>query len=494
MMRAEFTKFRTTPGWVLTTAGAVLLVVLLGVFYAFGTNQSCSNGPVEVPCPVPPNGPEGGAVRDEFSFAHQPLTGDGEITAHLASMTGILTYPPPHHDSLVPGLAPWSKAGIMVKDGIKPGSAYASVLLTGAHGLRLQHDYTHDQAGPPSARWLRLTRTGDRLTGYASTDGAAWTPIGTVRLAGLPDTVQIGLFVTSPSDITTEESPHGGTMVQARFTQTTAVFDHLSRGGGWTYDRVGDDGNRTDWERFHRAAGMRQSGGALTVTGSGDVAPAESAAGPPVETTLSGLPIALLMVIVVAVLFVTAEYRRGLIRTTLLATPRRERAAAAKAAVIGAVMLAAGLAAAVITVPIVLRLLHSRGVYVLPAPGLTAVRLIVGTGLLVSLTAMFAYALGLLLRRGLAAIAVAALLVVAPYLLATTSVLPAQAARWLLRLTPAAGFAIQQTIPAYAQLLLPYDPSGGYFPLAGWAGLGVLAAWAALALGLATWRLRRDDA
>jgi hypothetical protein len=40
---------------------------------------------------------------------------------------------------------------------------------------------------------------------------------------------------------------------------------------------------------------------------------------------------------VVAALFVTSEYRRGLIRTKLAASPRRGRVLAAKAVVIGAV-------------------------------------------------------------------------------------------------------------------------------------------------------------
>ena len=41
--------------------------------------------------------------------------------------------------------------------------------------------------------------------------------------------------------------------------------------------------------------------------------------------------------IVIAAMFITAEYRRGLIRTTLAASPRRGRVLAAKAVVIGAV-------------------------------------------------------------------------------------------------------------------------------------------------------------
>ena len=54
--------------------------------------------------------------------------------------------------------------------------------------------------------------------------------------------------------------------------------------------------------------------------------------------------------IVVAAMFMTAEYRRGLIRTTLAASPRRGRVLAAKAVVIGAVTFVAGLAAAAVAV------------------------------------------------------------------------------------------------------------------------------------------------
>ena len=51
---------------------------------------------------------------------HQPLAGDGTITARVTSMTGMITYPPPDHDEIVPGLVPWAKAGVMVKDGTSP--------------------------------------------------------------------------------------------------------------------------------------------------------------------------------------------------------------------------------------------------------------------------------------------------------------------------------------------------------------------------------------
>jgi hypothetical protein len=68
------------------------------------------------------------------------------------------------------------------------------------------------------------------------------------------------------------------------------------------------------------------------------------------------------------------------------------------------------------------------------------------------------------------------------------------AAQWLYRLTPAAGLSVLQALPRSAQVDYPYTFANGYYPLAPWAGLGVLTAWAALAVGIAAVLLRRRDA
>ena len=71
---------------------------------------------------------------------------------------------------------------------------------------------------------------------------------------------------------------------------------------------------------------------------------------------------------VVATMFITAEYRRGLIRTTLAASPHRGRVLAAKAIVIGSAAFVAGLAAAAGAVLGAEQVAH-RGLYVFPEPG-----------------------------------------------------------------------------------------------------------------------------
>jgi len=125
---------------------------------------------------------------------------------------------------------------------------------------------------------------------------------------------------------------------------------------------------------------------------------------------------------------------------------------------------------------------------------LTELRVVVGTAALLALAAVLALALGALFRRRLPAAIIAIAVLVLPYILAISSALPMEASRWLLRLTPAAAFAIQQSIPEYPQVIGLYTPANGYYPLAPWAGFAVLCGYTALALGLAVLLPRRRDA
>jgi ABC-type transport system involved in multi-copper enzyme maturation permease subunit len=503
LLHAEWTKFRTVRGWVIGMMVAAAVIVGLGLLP--GMQGSCGqNGPAS-DCTLPV-GPGGEEVTDRFFFVHQPLAGDGSITVRVTALTGLLPTPQAGRDAPVgtrPGLAPWAKAGIIIKESTKQGSAYAAVMVTGNHGVRIQHDYTHDTAGQPGAvspaspRWLRLTRSGDTLTGYASTDGTQWTRVGTAHLGGLPSTVQAGLFTTSPQYTQAISQSFVLSGSAGGPTQATAIFDHLTvqgtwLGGAWTGEDIGGLANAPPLLR----GGFQQTGGGFTVTGSGDIAPAVAGAaglGTTITQTLVGTFAGLIAVIVVAAMFITAEYRRGLIRTTLAASPRRGRVLAAKAIVIGAVSFAAGLAAAAVVVPLGGRTLRASGVYIHPTTTLTELRVVAGTAALLAVAAVLALAIGALLRRSATAVTAVIVAIVLPYLLAI-SVLPAGASQWLLRITPAAAFAIQQSTPQYPQVSNVYTPANGYFPLAPWAGLAVLCAWAALALGLAVFLLRRQDA
>jgi ABC-type transport system involved in multi-copper enzyme maturation permease subunit len=378
------------------------------------------------------------------------------------------------------------------------------MMVTGSHGVRMQDNYTGDTPGlagtvsTVSPRWLRLARSGDTITGYESANGTAWTKVGTARLAGLPRAVQAGLFATSPAytQVTSQRLLGSGGIV--RPSLATAVFDHVSLqgtwpGGVWRGSLVGgaSTGNPVQGGGYH------QAGGGFTVAGSGDIAPAVAGAGTSgqrIEHSLVGAFAGLIALAVVAAMFITTEYRRGLIRTTLTASPRRWRVLTAKAVVIGTVTFVAGLASAAAAVTLGERLLRGNGHFVYPVTALTEVRVVAGTAGVLAVAAVLALAVGAIVRRSAEAVAAVIVVIVVPYLLAVPHVLPAGAARWLLRITPAAGFSIQQSIPQYTQVSNAYTPSDGYFPLAPWAGFAVLCGYAALALGLAIVLLRRRDA
>lgn len=349
-----------------------------------------------------------------------------------------------------------------------------------------------------SPRWLRLTRAGRVVTGYDSADGRDWTKIGTITLPGLASTMQAGLFVTSPGQsVATKSGVSSSSGTGDGATDATAAFDRVSLdgnwpGSSWTGTSV-NGGPDSPYVTGHEGS-YRQADDAFTVTGSGDIAP-DVTDGVPIDTLLAGVFLALIAILVVGAQCMAAEYRRGLIRVTLSASPRRGQALAAKAVVLGSVTFAATLAGAAGAVLIGLPLLRASGNPVYPATALTEVRVIVGTAALAAVFAVFALAVGAIARHGAGAVTVAITAIILPYLLtAAIPVMPTDAADWVLRVTPAAGFAIRQVLPACPQVDAGYTPSGDFFPLAPWAGFAVSCAWAALALALAAYLLRRRDA
>ncbi|MEV0842366.1 hypothetical protein AB0I55_22860 [Actinocatenispora sera] len=498
-LRAEWVKFRTVRGWLVGLGVAVLLCVLLTYLVANGIHSGTCTG-TGVTChsghPTVPTGPNGEAVADSYRYLSRPLTGDGSLTAQLTSLSGRVSTNPvnvaPSPSATRPGLADWAKAGILLTPSTAPGSSYAAVLATGRHGIRFQYDYTHDRPGhgvPAAPRWLRLTRHGDTITGYESADGVAWHEVGVARLPGLPGTVRVGLFVTSPVSF------HGRT---GRPTQATAGFRHVTvtgeTGGAWRSRGIGT--GRADFYPILAAGGARITGDTAVLTGSGDIAPAvvQGVLGTntPASTVLVGLLVGTVVLIVLATLFVTSEYRRGLIRTTLAATPKRGRVLAAKAIVIGAVGFATGALAAAVAVPVGDHILTGNGVYVFPAGVGTVVRVVVGCGLVTALTAVAVLALGAMLRRGAGAVTAGVVVFVLPYLIGAS--LPATAETWLFRVTPAAAFSVLGVLPRSSLVDYPYTFANGYYPLPPWAGLLVLAGYAAVALGAARLVMQRRDA
>ena len=186
---AEWIKLRTVRGWIIALVLAAAATFFLCYETAAGPNTGgCSGLPAGAVCTsaprtVVPTGPGGEGVADTYEFVHRTLTRDGTVTAEITSLAGVTATnasnvqgsPSASH----PGLASWAKAGLLLTPSTTQGSAYAAVMATGSHGIRFQYDFTHDTPGvagtvtTSTPRWLRLVRSGDTITGYASTNGTA---------------------------------------------------------------------------------------------------------------------------------------------------------------------------------------------------------------------------------------------------------------------------------------------------------------------------------
>ena len=520
LVHAEWTKFRTVRGWVV----AVLVTIVAIPAFAFvstsrGNSCAASSGAGSasaVACPAQPTGPGGEPVVDAFEFAHQPVTGNGTITVQVTSLTGRAPVVPAGDVSDGPpagpgGLDPWSKAGIIIKENTLPGSAYAAMMVTSSNGVRMQWDYVGDTPGltgsvsASAPRWLRLVRDGGTITGYDSADGTHWTLVGTATLPGLTSTVQAGLFAAGtsvesyPADFRAADVPNNfGAMA-------TGVFRHISlswTATGWTGTNVGGAGPNGNGAPLPGT--LRQRAGTITVAGAGDISPAAGSAyagsGQSLQRVLAGTFFGLIPLMVVAAMFITAEYRRRLIGVSLTAAPRRGRLLAAKAVVIGAVGFVAGLVAATVALAVGTHLLNGNLQW--PVSLLTEARMVTGTGALLAVAAVLALAIGTIVRRSALAVAIVIVVIFVPYLFAFGPLAgsqpqgsgPGGGGGWPLQVTPAAALSVQQAVPQFHQLNALYSLNAGYYPLAPWAGLAVECAWAAAALALAYYLLRRRDA
>jgi ABC-type transport system involved in multi-copper enzyme maturation permease subunit len=512
LLRAEWTKLRSVRGWVFTIFLAAALTAALPIFLAATAKSNdpvtCGHGICQAEGQSIATGPGGEAVIDSFYFAHQPLSIDGSLTARVTGLhgTGHLLVPsgfPP-----APSTMPWAKAGLIIKASTKPGAAYAAVMLTGSHGVRMQYDFTHDLAGTSAASWLRLTRSGDVVTGYESTDGRQWTKIGSAVVPGLTGIAQAGLFVASPPD---QEAVGSGDGSFSIGTQAAASFGHVALAGSqpgahWTGTQIGAanaagkiklaiNPHEAVIRRVSQNGSARAAGGTITVSGSGDIAPFEAIVDP-MHVVFFGTLFGLIALIALGALFVTAEYRRGLIRTTVTASPRRGRILAAKSIVIGFVAFLAGLIGAAIALPIASHKLYANDWRppVWPELSLTSgvgLRIVLGTAAIAAVATVLGVAAGAIFRRGTGAILATIGVVVVPLILAL--VMPLTLATWLLRLFPAAAFSLQSSVQRYPQVSNVCAPYHSCFPLSPWHGFAVLCAWAAVGLGVAVYALRRRD-
>jgi len=99
-----------------------------------------------------------------------------------------------------------AKAGLMARASLAANSVMAVSAVTAADGWRFTrrtstgatavNNKSTDPVVYPNT-WVRLTRVGNTITAYHSTDGVTWVMTGTPQAITLPATLYIGMAVSS---------------------------------------------------------------------------------------------------------------------------------------------------------------------------------------------------------------------------------------------------------------------------------------------------------
>lgn len=125
---------------------------------------------------------------DSFHYMYQPLNGDGQIVARVATQQNT---------------DPWALAGVMIRETLTPGSREAIAAITPSNGGAFtwrsatggSSSYTAGASGV-APTWLKLVRTGNTFAASRSANGTTWTQYATATIT-MPASVYVGLAVTS---------------------------------------------------------------------------------------------------------------------------------------------------------------------------------------------------------------------------------------------------------------------------------------------------------
>jgi len=232
--------------------------------------------------------------------------------------------------------------------------------------------------------------------------------------------------------------------------------------------------------------------GAIANNGGQDL-PTDAANGTLVNANAVSVMLSSLVVGVLGVLIITGEYGTGQVRSTFTADPRRTGVILAKATVLAVTTFVVSAVATWIGVLISLPLLAGNGVE--PEIGDPSVFLpILGSSVYLSMLALLAYGIGLLVRSSAGGIAITlGLLLVVPSVLALMSGL--MNVEWPMNIAAFLPDSAGSQLYAYS-----YDgasaaatATNGGIKLNGWGGFGVLAAEVLVVGGLALTLARRRD-
>jgi hypothetical protein len=140
------------------------------------------------------------STSDAFQFVSQTFTNSGTLfdeypLTHAEIVARVTSTTPTN---------PFAKAGVMIRDSDDPGSAHVILDLRPTGDLefmtRTATGGSTTFIGGTSAGlpiWLKLARAGASVAGYVSSDGLAWTMVGSTTTALSNLQTELGLIVTS---------------------------------------------------------------------------------------------------------------------------------------------------------------------------------------------------------------------------------------------------------------------------------------------------------
>jgi ABC-2 type transport system permease protein len=204
----------------------------------------------------------------------------------------------------------------------------------------------------------------------------------------------------------------------------------------------------------------------------------------PTNLSLTGLLFGQLAIGILGVLVISAEYGTGTIRSSLAAVPNRRMLLAAKAAVFALVVLIVGEVVCFGTFFIGQMLIGGAAPHAtIGQPGV--LRAVVGGGLYLALLGLLALGLGSIIRHSAGAIAAfVGVLLIIPLILPA---LPTS-------LNHAIGKFEPVTIGNAMTSVNTHVGNGATPAFNAWAGLALMAGYAALTLAIGGWRMVRRDA
>jgi beta-glucanase (GH16 family) len=151
---------------------------------------------------------------DQFQFAYRSLGGDGEVTAHVLDQSSKVAQ---------------AKAGVMLRSGRGASVPFAMAFASpdGSVHFRFrarQGDVPSEVLYKGAANWLKVGRTGDVFTGYASADGKQWNAIGNAKL-GMPHDLLAGLIATARDN----KTPNAVRFDYVDVTRSDGGYDGVAR-------------------------------------------------------------------------------------------------------------------------------------------------------------------------------------------------------------------------------------------------------------------------